>query len=357
MTTETMDPAKAEAFAGQMVGILNNAMTALMVSVAHRTGLFDKMATLPPSSSEEIAQKTGLNERYVREWLGNMTTARIVEHDPAKGTYWLPPEHAASVTRAAGPGNLAAMSEFFSLMGNVEDGIVEAFQKGGGVPYSGFPKFQQLMAQESASIFDAALIDVTLPLAGMSDGLEKGIDVADIGCGQGHAINLMAKAYPNSRFTGFDFSDEGVAAGKAEAKALGLSNASFEQKDVTNLGHAGGFALVTAFDAIHDQAQPRKVLKGIYDALKPGGVFLMADIAGDSTHAGNMEHPLAPLMYGISTFHCMTVSLALGGEGLGTMWGQQKAMELLEEAGFNPANIEIKSVEGDIMNAYYVCKK
>jgi SAM-dependent methyltransferase len=286
-----------------------------------------------------------------------MTTARIVEHDPAKGTYVLPPEHAASVTRAAGPGNLAAMTEFFSLMGNVEDGIVEAFRKGGGVPYSGFPKFQQLMAQESAAIFDAALIDVTLPLAGMSDGLEKGIDVADIGCGQGHAINLMAKAYPNSRFTGFDFSEEGVAAGRAEAKSLGLSNASFEQKDVTNLGHAGGFDLVTAFDAIHDQAQPRKVLKGIYDALKPGGVFLMADIAGDSTHAGNMEHPLAPLMYGISTFHCMTVSLALDGEGLGTMWGQQKALELLTEAGFKASAIEIKSVEGDIMNAYYVCKK
>jgi SAM-dependent methyltransferase len=242
-------------------------------------------------------------------------------------------------------------------MGSVEDGIVEAFEKGGGVPYSGFPKFQQLMAQESAQIFDATLIDVTLPLVNMGAQLESGIDVADIGCGKGHAINLMAQTYPKSRFTGFDFSDEGVAAGKAEAKERGISNAKFEQKDVTNLGNAGKFDLITAFDAIHDQAQPRKVLKGIHDALKPGGVFLMADIAGDSNHAGNMEHPLAPLMYGISTFHCMTVSLALGGEGLGTMWGQQKAMELLTEAGFKASDIEIKSVEGDIMNAYYVCKK
>jgi SAM-dependent methyltransferase len=328
-----------------------------MVSVGHRTGLFDKMATMPPATSQEIAKQTGLNERYVREWLGNMTTARVIEHDPEKGTYTLPPEHAASITRAAGPGNLAVMAEFLALMGNVEDGIVEAFQKGGGVPYSGFPKFQQLMAASSAQVFDATLVDVTLPLAGMGAKLEQGIDVADVGCGQGHAINLMAKAYPNGRFTGFDFSKEGVAAGKAEAKALGLSNATFEEKDVTNLGVSGKFDLITAFDAIHDQAQPRKVVKGIYDALKPGGIFLMADIAGDSTHAGNMEHPLAPLMYGISTFHCMTVSLALGGEGLGTMWGQQTAMELLTEAGFKASDIEIKSVEGDILNAYYVCKK
>ena len=97
------------------------------------------------------------------------------------------------------------------------------------------------------------------------------------------------------------------------------------------------------------------MLKGIYDALKPGGVFLMVDIAADSTHAGNMDHPMAPAFYAISTFHCMTVSLALGGEGLGNMWGEQKARELLAEAGFK--DVEVKRVEGDIMNAYYVCRK
>ena len=97
------------------------------------------------------------------------------------------------------------------------------------------------------------------------------------------------------------------------------------------------------------------MLKGISNSLKPDGVFLMIDIAADSTHAGNMGHPLGPVFYTISTFHCMTVSLALGGEGLGNMWGQQKARELLAEAGFK--SVEIKMVEGDIMNAYYVCKK
>lgn len=356
MTTQTMDPAKAEAFAGQMMGHLNGGMIALLVSVGHRTGLFDKMATMPPSNSQEIARATGLNERYVREWLGGLTAARIVEHDATRGTYWLPAEHAASITRAAGPGNLAILTQFVSLMGNVEDKVVESFQKGGGVPYSAFPKFQELMAGMSGQIFDATLLDVTLPLVdGLPDRLRAGIDVADVGCGAGHAINLMAKAYPNSRFTGFDFSDEGLGRGRAEAKEMGLTNATFEAKDVSTLGGPARFDLITAFDSIHDQAHPRKVLKGIAEALRPDGVFLMVDIAADSTHAGNMQHPLAPAFYTMSTFHCMTVSLALEGEGLGNMWGEQKARELLAEAGLK--DTEIKRVEGDMMNAYYVCRK
>jgi ubiquinone/menaquinone biosynthesis C-methylase UbiE len=356
MTTQTMDTARAEAFAGQVIGILNGGMTSLMISVGHRTGLFDAMASLPPSTSEGIAKATGLNERYVREWLGNMTTAHIVEHDAVKGTYWLPAEHAASITRAAGPGNLSNFAEFVSQMGMVEDGIVEAFQKGGGVPYSEFPKFQGMMARLSAEIFDATLLDVVIPLTpGLREKLEAGAEAADIGCGQGHAINLLAKAFPRSRFTGYDFSSEGVGAGRAEAKSMGLTNASFEERDVTALGETSRFDLITAFDSIHDQAHPRKVLKGIYEALKPGGTFLMVDIAADSSHQGNMEHPMAPAFYAISTFHCMTVSLALGGEGLGNMWGTQKARELLAEAGFK--DVDIKNVEGDIMNAYYICKK
>ncbi len=356
MTTQTLDQTKAEAFAGHMIGMLNGGLTTLMVSVGHRTGLFDKLATLPPSTSEQIAGAAGLNERYVREWLGNMTTARVVEHDAARGTYWLPAEHAASVTRSAGPGNLATMAEFLSQMGLVEDGIVDAFQRGGGVPYSGFPKFQQQMAALSAQIFDATLFEATLPLVpGLTERLAAGIDVADIGCGQGHAINLMAQSYPKSRFAGYDFSDEAVDAGRAEARRMGVSNARFEQTDVSALGVEGAYDFITAFDSIHDQAHPRTVLRGICEALRPGGTFLMVDIAADSTHAGNMEHPMAPAFYAISTFHCMTVSLALDGEGLGTMWGEQKARELLAEAGFR--DVAVKHVEGDIMNAYYVCSR
>jgi ubiquinone/menaquinone biosynthesis C-methylase UbiE len=241
-------------------------------------------------------------------------------------------------------------------MGNVEDQIVECFRNGGGVPYSAYPKFQQLMAEESAQVQDAVLVGVTLPLVpGLVERLKFGIDVADIGCGQGHAINLMAKAFPNSRFTGYDFSEEGVAAGRKEAAEWHLTNAIFEAKDVAELDLVQAFDLITVFDAIHDQAQPRKVLANIARAVKDDGVFLCVDIQASSNLEENMEHPLAPMLYGVSTLHCMTVSLALNGEGLGTVWGEQKAKELLHEAGFN--KIDIEHVEGDIFNSYYICRK
>jgi ubiquinone/menaquinone biosynthesis C-methylase UbiE len=358
MTTETqtIDQAKAEAFAGQMVGILNGSILGFMTSIGHKTGLFDKMATLPPSTSEQIAQAAGLNERYVREWLGAMVTGRIIEYDPAGKTYRLPPEHAASLTRAAGPNNLAAFMQFGAEMGSVEDQVVECFKKGGGVPYSAYPKFQKLMAEESAQVFDATLIDVTLPLVpGLVERLKSGIDVADVGCGSGHAINLMAKAFPNSRFTGYDFSADGIAAGRAEAKELGLSNARFEVQDAATLNETAKYDLITVFDAIHDQAQPRRVLANISRALKADGVFLCVDIQASSNLEENMDHPLAPMLYGVSTLHCMTVSLALNGEGLGTVWGEQKARELLTEAGFK--QIDVERVEGDILNSYYICRK
>lgn len=353
MTIQTIDQAKAEAFAGQMIGIATGGLLSLMTSVGHRTRLFDTMASLPPSTSQQIAEATNLNERYVREWLGAMVTGGIVEYDPASKSYRLPPEHAASLTRAAGTGNIATLTQFVSLFGIVEDKLVESFRNGGGVPYSEFGKFQALMAEESAGVVDATLIDVTLPLmSGMVQRLENGIDVLDVGCGQGHAINVMARQYPNSRFTGYDFSDEGIAAGQREAREWGLSNSRFVKQDVAALADTNTFDLITAFDAIHDQASPTKVLANIARALRPGGIFLMVDIAASSNLEENMKHPLAPLMYAVSTTHCMTVSLALDGEGLGTMWGGQLAQQKLTDAGFN--NVAVKSVPGDIMNSYYI---
>ena len=353
MTTQSIDRARAEAFAGQMIGIATGGMLSLMTSVGHRTGLFDSMASLPPSTSQQIAETTGLNERYVREWLGSMVTGGIVEYDPATKSYRLPPEHAASLTRAAGPGNIAGLTQFISLFGNVEDKLVDSFRNGGGVPYSEFGKFQSLQAEESAAIVNATLIDATLPLLpGMIQRLENGIDVLDIGCGQGHAINVMAQHYPNSRFTGYDFSDEGVTAGQKEAREWGLSNSRFVKQDAAAFTDTDSFDLVTAFDAIHDQASPTKVLANIARSLRPGGVFLMVDVAASSNLEENMQHPLAALMYAVSTTHCMTVSLALDGEGLGTMWGEQLARQKLADAGFN--DVVVKSVPGDMMNSYYI---
>jgi 2-polyprenyl-3-methyl-5-hydroxy-6-metoxy-1,4-benzoquinol methylase len=356
MTTETIDQARAEAFGGQVLGILNGAALTFMLSIGHRTGLFDTMASLPPSTSDQIAKQAGLNERYVREWLGAMLTGGVVEYEPASRAYVLPREHAASLTRAAGPGNLGSFAQFFSEIGGVETGVVEAFRSGGGVPYSSYPRFQELMREESAQVFDATLIDSTLHLVpGLVEKLRQGIDVADVGCGAGHAINVMAREFPNSRFTGYDFSDEGIGIARREAKEWGLKNATFEVKDAAMLDGSKQFDLITVFDAIHDQAKPRRVLRNIFDALKPDGTFLCVDIKASSKVEENIDHPLAPFLYMISTMHCMTVSLALDGEGLGTVWGEQKARELLGEAGFR--DVRVAGVEGDILNNYYIARK
>ena len=127
--------AEAEAFAGRLLTVLNDGALCLMISVGHRTGLFDAMRELPPATSDEIARHAGLNERYVREWLGAMVTGRVLEVDPQSNRFSLPPEHAAYLTRAAGADNVAVFAQYIALMGGVEDGIVECFRKGGGVPY------------------------------------------------------------------------------------------------------------------------------------------------------------------------------------------------------------------------------
>jgi SAM-dependent methyltransferase len=353
MATHELDEARTEAFAERMLDALNAASVMHMTSVGYRTGLFDRLAELAPSTSQEIADAAGLNERYVREWLGAMVTGRVLDYDPGERTYSLPAEHAASLTRAAGPDNIAAIAPYLPLMGSVETKVVECFRHGGGVPYSAYPGLQEQLDNESRPVFDATLIDKTLPVVpGLVERLEAGIDVADVGCGSGHAINLMAQAFPRSRFIGFDFAEDGVQRGRDEAAAMGLRNAHFEAKDVADLDASDSFDLITAFDAIHDQAQPRKVLREIAEALRPGGTFLMVDIAASSNVEDNIDHPLGPTLYTFSTLHCMTVSLALDGEGLGTAWGEQKARELLAEAGFG--RVDLRQVEGDIFNNYYV---
>jgi 2-polyprenyl-3-methyl-5-hydroxy-6-metoxy-1,4-benzoquinol methylase len=355
-TIEMACESNAELFAQKMIGLLNDAALALMTSVGHRTGLFDIMSNLPPSTPAEVAEAADLNERYVREWLGAMTTGRIVEHDPAGGRYSLPAEHAAFLTRAAAPNNLAVTAQFISVLGAVEDRIVDCFRRGGGVPYSAFTRFHEVMAEESSQTVVAGLREFILPLIpGLVQDMARGIDVLDVGCGSGRALNFMAKAFPKSWFTGFDLSEEAVAAARREAELKGLTNVRFEVRDVAALDGAEQYDLVTAFDTIHDQAQPARVLKGVASALRPEGRLLMQDIRGSSHVHQNMDHPVAPFLYTISCMHCMTVSLALDGEGLGAMWGAEKACEMLAAAGF--VGVEVRQLPHDFMNNFYTARK
>jgi ubiquinone/menaquinone biosynthesis C-methylase UbiE len=353
------DAAKAQAFADQFLVVVNHGALCLMASIGHRTGLFDVLRGLPPSTSAEIAKKTGLNERYVREWLGAMVMAGVVEIDPAGIMYVLPAEHAAYLTRAAGADNIAVTTQYVSVLGCVEDEIIECFRKGGGVPYARYPRFHAVMAEDSGLTVLSSLEEHILPLEpGLTDRLARGIRVLDVGCGSGRAMIRLAQLYPNSRFAGFDLSAEAIGNARREAAQKNLRNIEFTERDVTAFNRTAeheSFDLVTTFDAVHDQARPLDVLKGIHRALKPDGLYLMQDIRGSSHVHKNIGHPLGTFLYTVSTMHCMTVSLAQGGEGLGAMWGEEKTREYLEKAGFR--SIETHQLAHDIGNNWYLVRK
>lgn len=356
METLQLNQVKAEAFTEKLMNSLNLGALALMISIGHRTKLFDIMSELEPSTSEQIAEAADLNERYVREWLGAMTVGGVVEYDHITNKYFLPPEHSAVLTREAGSDNIAFFSQYIGLLGTVEDKIIDCFKNGGGIPYSEFHRFQEVMADDSEQSVVSVLFTHILPLIpGLKEKLEKGIKVMDLGCGRGRALNLLAKNFPNSEFIGYDLLEEAVEYANKEAEKEGLNNIKFYTKDLTNFDIKEKFDFITTFDAVHDQARPDIVLKGIYDTLKDDGVYLMQDISASSHHHENTEHPLGTLLYTVSTMHCMTVSLAQGGMGLGTMWGRETAIKMLNDAGFK--NIQIKTLSHDVQNDYYIIRK
>src|SRR5262245_409496 len=345
-----------EEFAQRVVEAMDSASLAILLSLGHQTKLFDTMANLPPATSTQIADAAGLNGRYVREWLGGVVTSRVVDYDPASQTYSLPRHRAAVLTRAAGLDNLARIAQFTGMLGEVEQKIIGCFHTGGGLSYSEYPRFHKVMAERSGEVFDAALVDVILPLVdGLPERLRSGVDVADIACGSGHAINVMASAFPASRFTGIDFSEQSLAVGAAEARALGLTNATFKQADVAGLDVAEAYDVITVFDAIHDQAKPAQVLHNIHRALRPGGILLMVDIKASSRLEDNIGVPMATHFYTVSTMHCRSVSLGLDGAGLGTCWGRELATSMLADAGFD--DVAVHEIESDPANFYYVAQK
>ena len=353
------DSQKAEAFSSRLMGHLNSGALCLMASIGHRTGLFDAMRDQPPQTSEALAGRAGLNERYVREWLGAMVTSGVVEVDPATVTFSLPPEHAASLTRAAGADNIGVFTQYVALLGSVEDDIVECFKKGGGVPYERFPRFHDVMAEDSGQSVLSALESHILPLVpDVARRLAQGIRMLDVGCGRARILIRLAELFPKSRFAGMDLSAGAVNAARADAAARGLTNVELIPVDLSHFdeqAEPGSFDFITTFDAVHDQARPLNVLRGIHRALKPDGVYLMQDIKGSSHVHKNLDHPFGPFLYTVSCMHCMTVSLAQGGEGLGAMWGEEKTREYLARAGFR--SVDKHELAHDIQNNWYVVRK
>ncbi len=345
----------AEAFAGRVMQTLDAGATSVMLSIGHRAGLFDTLAALPPSTSEEIARQANLAERYVREWLAVMVSAGVVAYEPDGRRYHLPPEHAACLTRDAPLGNLALYGQHVALMGVLQDRILDCFETGDGTRYADYPCFHQLMAEDSGQTVTAQLFDVLLPLVPeVTERLEAGIAVLDAGCGRGSALLAMAKRYPQSRFTGIDLCRDAIEHARHNAASLGLANIEFIERDLTGYDERERFDFIVSFDAVHDQRDPQGLLRSLRRALRPGGTYLMQDIGGSAKLENNRDFPLAAFLYAISCMHCLPISLGQGGPGLGTMWGWETAEAMLREAEFG--SVERHVLPHDPMNVWFVAR-
>jgi SAM-dependent methyltransferase len=349
-----LDRKRVQDFSRKLFGFYTSGLLTLMVEIGYRTGLFEAAAE-GPGTSEEIARRAGLDERYVREWLSALTTGGVVDYDPATRRFTLPPEHATCLT---GPSsrNLAPASQSLRMLAQRVPRVIECFRQGGGVSYREYePDFTEAQDASWRRLYDGLLIKGFLPLApGLPERLAEGIRVADVGCGTGHAINLMAREYPRSTFVGYDLGASAIERARAEAQAMDLRNARFETLDATELPPEPKFDLITSFDAIHDQRDPAAVLRRIAEALAPRGLYFMLEPKASSHLEDNVARPFTAYMYAMSVLHCMTVSLAEGGTGLGTAWGEQVALRLLADATFT--SVDVVDAPGP-QNAIYLCRR
>lgn len=347
------DRRAAGEFARTMVAHLSSAMVVTLLELGHRTGLLHALADTPRTAGE-LASVTGLVPRYVEEWLGAMVTGGVVQYDADTDTFVLPPERAAALA-AASPYNLSGMVSIATGTAQALDQLEVAFREGGGIGY----EEQRLDVDEvidrlSRHRYDALLVDSYLAqVPGLTERLTEGARVLELGCGQGHASRLLTRAFPASEVVGLDVSEAAVERARQAASDAGLDNLSHVIGSATHPPE-GPWDLVCAFDVIHDLAQPFEALAATREVLAGDGLFAMIDSGAPSSLDEQAALPWAPMMYGVSLGHCLTVSLAQDGAGLGAMWGREAAMEALHDAGF--VDVATYELKGDPMDLLYVAR-
>lgn len=356
---------KKQQFAQKMIDILNYGALNLAMGIGYKTGLFDVMADLDrPASAREIADRAKLNHRYVLEWLSIMATGGIIEIRPGPFKalhYYLPPEHALSLTRKSNDTNLGVYTQEIPLLTQCAmEKVTQDFVHGKGISFSSYPQFQSFMGELSNAKHEKVLIQQFLPE--VDDGklierLSAGIRVCDLGCGEGVALFLMARQFPRSLFTGIDTHEQALHTARQNAGQYCLENIDFINQDAAEIAgrpeFENRFDYILAFDAIHDQTRPLDALKGIHYMLARGGFFSMIDIDAHSDVLNNLDHPMGPFLYTVSLMHCMPIGLRGGGSGLGMMWGRDQAVALLKEAGFH--KITLCKMAHDPFNVHYFC--
>jgi 2-polyprenyl-3-methyl-5-hydroxy-6-metoxy-1,4-benzoquinol methylase len=349
-TTDTIDEAKVEAFAGRAIGDLAGAMTTLFCAVGDRLGLMKTLAEHGPATSEELAQRAALQERYALEWLRGMAAAGYLEYDPDTTRFTLPPEHAPVLAQELGPTFFGGVYQ--ELLGclTAVDQVVHAFRAGGGAPQETYSQdMWEGMERFTAGWFENLLLAEWLPaLPEVRRTLETGAIVADVGCGAGRALLKLATAFPASTYSGYDAFEGQLERAQANATTAGVTDrVSFERRDVAVDGLPGRFDVITTFDVVHDAVDPLALMRAIRAGLEPDGTYLLLEI-NCADHASDNAGPIAQVLYGFSLLYCMTSSLAHDGAGLGTCGMPDiKVRELAKQAGFgtvtrvaeNPFNV------------------
>jgi len=335
-------------------GMLSGLMTSGMIYLGVHLGLFRAMDGAGSLSSEELARKAGLQERWVREWLRQQAAAYIITYD-GNDRFSLGPMASMVLVDEMSPVYSAGAFSALPTQVGLLDQLMDSFRTGLGLPYDAQgPEGARGVEQMLAPWFRTMLVPLALPqLDGVVAKLEAGAQVADIGCGAGIALLEMAKAYPQSQFHGYDISQHALARAEANRQAAGVANARFHDARVDPLPDAPQLDLITAFDCLHDMTHPAEVARAVRRALKADGTWLIADINARPTFEDNLaDNPMVAMMYGFSVVSCMSSSLSEpGGAGLGTLgFTEPVAREMMAAAGFTRFQ---RHDFGNPINAYY----
>jgi 2-polyprenyl-3-methyl-5-hydroxy-6-metoxy-1,4-benzoquinol methylase len=336
-TQQSIDQAKTEAFVSKVLADTAGLAVTVMSSIGDRLGLFKNLAELGPATSEELAERARVNERYAREWLGAMASAGYLEYDPATRRFILPPEHVPVLAQENGPVFFGGVQEEVVGMAGPVNQLMEAFRSGGGVPIEAYdPSFWEGLSRFTSSWFENLLVPVwLLAMPEVQVKLERGSLVADVGCGHGKALIKLAQTYPQSRYVGYDNFAPSIQQATTNAQAAGVTDrVRFEHLDVS-AGLPEQYDVITTFDVVHDAVNPRGLLQAIRNGLRPGGRYVCLEINSSDKLEENIGL-LGSFFYSVSVLYCMTTSLAHHGEGLGTVGlPESKIRELSAEAGFS----------------------
>ncbi len=353
MQTAAPDAGKLEALLGRVLTDIGAAMGGSLVLLGDRLGLWRAMAEGGPMESTELARRTGTTERYVREWLAAQAAAGYLDYDPGTRRYSLPPEQTAIFADEESPVFMAGVYDVIASAWRDEPKITDAFRSGHGL---GWHERSNCLFCGTERFFRTAylhnLVQSWLPaLDGVMEKLQRGATVADVGCGHGASTILMARSFPNSRFTGFDYHAPSVAAAKETAKRAGLGDTiSFEVAAAKEVP-ARGFDLACMFDCLHDMGDPEGAARHLRSTLAPDGTLMVVEPFARDRVEDNLN-PVGRVYYAASTMICTPASLAQEGQaGLGAQAGPKRLLDLLHRAGFGSARVATETPFNIVLEA------